>query len=126
VVFAGLTAAQENCSPDCIQLIKDRVDAGELDSQLRTMGIRIVAQQRTGETLDWLLAFVVTEAHWPRRPKLRSATPEMLAALGLIAASWREHPVAAPALRLAEQSRDAEVRAKAAQRSTTAQKAPAK
>jgi hypothetical protein len=122
VVFAGLTAAQEKCSPACIQLIKERVDAGELDSQLRTMGIRIVAQQRTAETLDWLLEFVLTEAHWPRRPKLRPATPEMLAALAMIAAGWREHPGAAPALRLAEQSRDGEVRAKAAQRSTTTQR----
>jgi len=126
VVFAGLTAAQEKCSPACIQLIRERVDAGELDSQLRTMGIRIVAQQRTAETLDWLLDFVLTEAHWPRRPKLRAATPEMLAALGMIAAGWREHPAAAPALKLADQSRDGEVRAKAAQRSTTTQKAPAK
>jgi hypothetical protein len=126
VVFAGLTAAQEKCSPACIQLIRERVDAGELDSQLRTMGIRIVAQQRTAETLDWLLDFVLTEAHWPRRPKLRPATPEMLAALGSIAAGWREHPAAAPALRLAEHSRDSEVRAKAAQRSTTTQKASAK
>jgi len=126
VVFAGLTAAQEKCSPECLRLIKERVDAGELDSQLRTMGIRIVAQQRTGETLDWLLQFVLTEAHWPRRPKLRPATPEMLAALGAIAAGWREHPAAAPALRLAEQSKDAEVRAKAAQRSASTQKVAAK
>ena len=123
VVFAGLTAAQEKCPPPGIDLIKHRIDHGELDSQLRTMGIRIVGQQRTSETLTWLLDLVVTEARWPRRPKLRASTPEMLAALSMIAAGWGNHPAAAAVLKLAEQSKDAEVRAKVARtRATTSQK----
>ena len=126
VVFAGLSAAQEKCPVPGIDLIKERVDAGELDSQLRTMGIRIVAQQRADDALAWLLGFVVTEAHWGRRPKLRPATPEMLAALSMIATGWRDDPAAVTGLRLAEQSKDAEVRGKVAQRSATAPKAPAK
>jgi hypothetical protein len=114
VVFAGLTAAQEKCPRAAIELIKERVDRGELDSQLRTMGIRIVAHQRTSDALEWLLGFVVTEAHWPRRLKLRQPTPEMLAALGVVVSGWRNHPGAATVLRLAEQSKVAEVRAKLA------------
>jgi hypothetical protein len=114
VVFAGLTAAQEKCPPPAIDLIMHRIDRGELDSQLRTMGIRIVAQQRTGETLTWLLGLVVTEARFPRRPKLRASTPEMLAALNVIAGGWSNDPAAATVLKLAEQSKDAEVRAKIA------------
>ena len=119
VVFAGLTAAQERCPPAGIQLIKQRVDHGELDSQLRTMGIRIVAQQRTPDTLQWLLGFVLTERHWVRKPKLRPSTPEMLAALSVIAASWRGDPAADSVIRLAEQSRDSEVRAKIARSRTS-------
>ncbi len=123
VVFAGLSAAQETCPPEGIDLIKQRVERGELDSQLRTMGIRIVAQQRTSETLSWFLRFVVTKARWPRRPKLRSSTPEMLAALSMIAVGWLDDPAAATALKLAERSKDAEVRAKIARnRATTSQK----
>lgn len=123
VVFAGLTAAQEKCPSSAIDLIRKRVEGGQLDSQLRTMGIRIVAQKRTSEMLSWLLHFVVTEAHWPRRPKLRPSTPEMLAALSMIAMSWRDDPAAAAVLKLAEQSKDAEVRAKIARsRSTPVQK----
>ena len=114
VVFAGLTVAQERCPPAGIKLIRQRVDKGELDSQLRTMGIRIVAQQHNAETLAWFLRFVVTEAHWPRRPKLKPSTPEMLAALSVIAANWRTDPAAEGALDLAAQSRDPEVRAKVA------------
>jgi hypothetical protein len=114
VVFAGLTIAQEKCPPAGIDLIRQRVDRGELDSQLRTVGIRIVAQRRTPETLAWLLGFVVTETQWARRPKLRASTPEMLAALSVVATYWRNDPKAEPVIRLAEQSRDAEVRAKVA------------
>jgi hypothetical protein len=112
VVFVGLAAAQEKCPTPCLELIRRRVDKGDLDSQLRTMGIRIVARHRTPATLKWLLGFVVNEARWPRRPRLRPATPEMLAALSAIAALWRDDPDAAAALTLAEKSKDPEVRAK--------------
>jgi hypothetical protein len=114
VVFAGLTMAQERCPPAGIGLIQQRVDRGELDSQLRTMGIRIVAQQHTPAMLAWLVGYVVTETQWARRLKLRGSTPEMLAALSMIVAHWGNDPAAANAIRLAEQSREPEVRAKVA------------
>jgi hypothetical protein len=127
VVFAGLTVAQEGCPAEGIELIRQRVDRGELDSQLRTMGIRIVAQQRTAEALGWFLRFVVTESHWPRKPKLRASTPEMLAALSMIATHWRNDPAAETAIKLAESSRDPEVRAKIAKaRPSTTQTPPRK
>jgi hypothetical protein len=122
VVFIGLTATQERCPEGALELMKSRVDRGELDSQLRTMCIRIIAQERTPETLEWLLRHVVTEARWPRRPKLRAATPEMLAALGMIAAGWREHPAASTALNLAAQSKRPDVRAKLSHGRTTGDK----
>ncbi len=114
VVFVGLSAAQEKCPPGAVDLIKHRVSRGELDSQLRTMGIRIVAQQRAPATLEWLLGYVVGEARWPRRPKLLPSTPEMLAALSMLAAGWSDDPAAAAAISLAESSREPEVRAKVA------------
>ena len=114
VVFAGLSVAQEKCPPIGINLIKQRVDRGELDSQLRTMGIRIIAQKKTPEVLDWLLTHVMTETNWARRPKLCPTSPEMLAALSMVAAHWRNDPGAEKAIKLAEQSRDPEVRSKVA------------
>jgi hypothetical protein len=116
VVFVGLTAAQEKCPPGAVDLIKYRVDRGELDAQLRTMGLRVVAQQKSPEILAWLLGYVVSETRWSRRPKLRPSTPEMLAALSMIASIWGDDPAAAPAIRLAEQSKDPEVRAKVARK----------
>jgi hypothetical protein len=123
VVFAALAAAQENCPPTAIDLIRNRVERGELDAQLRTMGIRIVGQQqRTPDTLAWLLAFVMTETNWSRRPKLRPSSPEMLAALSVISAGWPDDSSAAPALSLAEQSKDSEVRAKVARGRSSSRK----
>ncbi len=112
VVFSALAAAQEGCQPTCIELIRKRVDRGDFDAQLRTMGIRIVARLRSAPTLDWLLGFVVAEARWPLRPRLRPATPEMLAALGEVAALWPDDSKAAVALNLARHSKDPEVRSK--------------
>jgi hypothetical protein len=81
------------------------------------MGIRLVAQQqKSPEVLAWLLGFVVSETRWSRRPKLRASTPEMLAALSVIAAWGGDDPAAASAIRLAEESKDAEVRAKVARK----------
>jgi hypothetical protein len=114
VVFAGLTMAQTKCPPAGLQLIKQRVDRGELDSQLRTMGIRIVGQQHTPETLAWLLKFVVTETQWAKRPKLRPGSPEMLAALSTIVANWGGEPATEVVVKLASQSKEPEVRAKVA------------
>ena len=119
VVFAGLSAAQDKCPAIGINLIKQRVDRGELDSQLRTMGIRIIGQTRTPEALEWLLPYVMTETNWARRPKLRPSSAEMLAALSMIASHWRTHPSAEAVMKLAEQSRDPEVRAKITRPRTT-------
>lgn len=112
VVFVGLTAAQEKCPIAAFELIRRRVDRDDLDSQLRTMGIRVVAQQHTPDALAWLLTYVITEGRWLRRPRLRPSTPEMLAALSTIDASWCDDPEAAVAMKLAEESKDAEVSAK--------------
>jgi len=113
VVFVGLAAAHEGCQPTCLDLIRRRIDKGHLDAQLRTVGIRILSRLRNAGTLDWLLGFVVVGARWPRRPRLKPAAPEMLAALGEIAAHWSDDKRAEVALELARRSKDPEVRAKA-------------
>jgi hypothetical protein len=60
------------------------------------------------------MGFVLTETQWARRPKLRTSTPEMLAALSMIATHWSSDPTAIKVIGLAEQSREPEVRAKVA------------
>ncbi len=124
VVFVGLTAAQEKIPAGAAELMRQRVDRYNLDAQLRTMCIRIISQQRTPQTLAWLLGHVLAEARWQRRPKLRPSTPEMLAALSMIASGWRDDPAARTAIVLAEQSKDSEVRAKVARSRAAVGKGP--
>ena len=114
VVFLALAAAQEKCPPEALNRIKHRVTRGELDSQLRIMGIRIVAQFRTPENLKWLIGRVIRRSAVLRKPILRAPSPEMLAALSCIAADWRGDPRVARVFELASESRDPEVRARLA------------
>ena len=75
-------------------------------------------RQHTPGTLEWPLGFVVGGARCARRARLRPSTPEMLAALSMLAAGWRDDNSAAAAINLAERSREPEVRAKVAAKRT--------
>lgn len=109
--FAGLLAAQDRCPPEAIALVRVRMDRDELDPPLRPVAIRVVASARAPDTLSWLAGFVAAPLPILRRLRLRPAGPDMLAALGAIAAGWRDDAAAQPVLRLATRSRDPRVRA---------------
>jgi hypothetical protein len=48
-VFYGLTAAQEGgCPPRAMTIIRQRIQAGDLDSSLMTLAIRVLAQTDSG------------------------------------------------------------------------------
>ncbi|HVZ34034.1 MAG TPA: hypothetical protein VG963_16520, partial [Polyangiaceae bacterium] len=115
-VFLALSAAQEQCPAAGAAIIRQRVDDGELDAALRSLGIRIVAGSAHDEaTRQWLLARVMTRTRWLRRKKLVPATPEVLAALSALAVFWKGDHDAGEAVNLAMKSRDAEVRQAVAQ-----------
>ncbi len=108
--FLALTAALERCPAAAVPVIMKRVDHGELDSALRVLGIRVVAGRRDAATVPWLLARVQRHTRWFKRLTLREKSPEMLAALGSLAAFWKEHPETRNALTMAAKSRDADIR----------------
>ncbi len=119
-VFQALSAAQEGCPEEGVAIIRQRVDDDELDGSLRALGIRIVGGSRHDPaTRDWLLRLVVGRTKWLRRKKLLHATPEMLAALGALAAFWKDSPEAEDAVNMARRSKDAEVRHAVAQQRVT-------
>jgi hypothetical protein len=109
IVYVAFTAAHERSTPQCIALIRTRVDQVGLDPSIRALGIRAVATSRTPETLEWLISRVITKGFFGR-PKLQPATPETLAALSAIVGGWRQDPVAATVLELAGKSRDQQIR----------------
>jgi RNase H-fold protein (predicted Holliday junction resolvase) len=113
-VFLGLTAAQEQCPAAAVPVIMKRVDRHELDAALRVLGIRAVAGRRDEATLPWLLGRVQRRTKWLKRLRLREKSPEMLAALGSLAALWTAHTDAETALAIARKSKDPDVRHAAA------------
>lgn len=108
--FLALTAAQERCPAEAAPVIMRRVDTGELDPSLRALAVRAVAGRREPASIPWMLALVGRRTKWLRRLKLADKSPEMLTALGALAAFWKENPETAPVLSLAMKSTDAEIR----------------
>ena len=134
-VFYGLTAAQEGgCPPRAAAIIRGRVDAQTFDASLLTLAIRVLAaadsgatpqlrgQGRTSQvlrasdleqpvvagkkTLDWLIGRVAQRSRFLRQWKLQSKSPEMLAALGALAAYWMADPQVQEIVALAVKSGD--------------------
>lgn len=108
--FLALTAAQERCPAAAAPIMMRRVDAGELDAALRALAIRAVAGRRDASVLPWLLTRVQRRTKWLHRLKLEDKSPEMLAALGALAAFWRENPETTDVMNLATKSKDPEIR----------------
>jgi len=103
-VYLAMHAAHERCPKGAVEILRARVERGELTSALRVLAIRVVASTKTPATLDWLRRRVMTQTKWLRRPKLLPATPEVLAALSAIKAGWRDDPSAAAVLALAKKT----------------------
>jgi len=110
VLGAALNAAVEGCSfPAAMRIMRCLQDRA-LDARAAVLGVRAVAAHRTDEVLHWLLGMVLVETRLLRRTRLAPSSPEMLVALGALAAHWRNDPRAAEALALAGRSDDADVR----------------
>ena len=101
-VYMALQAALERCPHGAVEVLRSRVERGELTSALRVLAIRVIATVRTPATLEWLKARVLTYTKWLRKPKLQPATPEVVAALAAIKAGWSNDANAASVLALAK------------------------
>jgi hypothetical protein len=112
VAYIGLLAAAQNCPADVAAVIRERVDRGELaDGTVRAAAVRAVASRRDDDALAWILERTLTTGGLLRRTRLPAASPEVLAALGALAAYWGDDPRAAVAIGLARQSTSASFRA---------------
>ena len=111
VVYAGLLAAQERCSPHVAATIRQRMDRGELtDAAARVAAVRAVANAGDAAALDWLLGRSVVVGGLLRRSRLAPTSPEMLATLSAIAARWGDDSRALPVLEFARASASPTVR----------------
>jgi hypothetical protein len=112
VLYGGLLAAATGCSAEAAALIRQRIDDGDVtDGPARAAGIRAVATRRDDAALEWVLGHALLPSGLLRKARLAPASPELLASLTALAAHWADHPLAAPALELAQQSTSPSVRA---------------
>lgn len=148
-VFHGLQAAQEGgCPPRAVAIIHQRIAEGDLDSSLMTLAIRVLAAADSGavpmlsgkgrtsvmmkssdiqaasadggrKTMEWLVNTVAQRSRFLRKWQLQPKSPEMLAALGALAAYWNQHPDVQEIVNLAIKTKDPELKkAMGAQRVT--------
>lgn len=112
VVFAAMDAASgalpRRSALRVLQILQKSEDA----SEMRVRGIALLNGVPLAAARDWLLPMVLRTRgmlFW-RRQVLAEKSPEMLAALRVLASEWKKDPKAATALRLAAQSDDDAVR----------------
>jgi hypothetical protein len=112
VIHAGLLSAQERCSSLTASTIRQRIDRGEIaDSASLVAAVRAIGTMTDDLTLDWMLRRTVVPGGLLRRPRLAPTTPDLLAALSVLATRWGGDPRAAPVLALARASTSPTVRA---------------
>lgn len=112
VMYAGLLAAQERCSSLTASTIRQRIDRGEItDSAALVAAVRAIGSMTDDLTLDWMLRRTVVPGGLLRRSRLAPTTPELLAALSVLAARWGGNPRAAEVLERARASTSPTVRA---------------
>ena len=110
-VAMALTHAPKESSPVIVRALILRLGNGaDLNQDLRSRAVRVVAASGSEEAVHWLTRIVLTQHLLFRYTKLRKASPETVAGVAGLAAHWRTHPHAALALLLARRSRDAAYR----------------
>jgi hypothetical protein len=114
VVKLGLDAAAGGLPRQAVTRLMVLINNPARPVDLRLRAIRLLAQAPTPATRDWLFDKVLTKRTLFRGPRLTPKSPEMMAALEVLARKWRTYPQAAYALKLAEESGDPELAAAAA------------
>ena len=109
VVKLGLDAATGGLPRQAVTRLMVLINNPARPVDLRLRAIRLLAQAPTPATRDWLFEKVLTKRTLFRGPRLTPKSPEMIAALEVLARKWRAYPQAAYALKLAEESGDPEL-----------------
>jgi hypothetical protein len=111
VVQVGLAAALDGCPPTLVSVVAALAADAEVPAHLRAMAARALGTTAAPEALEALLHVAAPRRTLLGRPRLAPRGPELLAALGALAARWRGEPRADEVLALAARSDDADVRA---------------
>ena len=108
-----------NCPPRAAKTLLARADDNGLSADLRALGIRAAASDRSPATLAFLVARTTGKRRFLRKQALAAATPEMLAALAGLVTHWGSDPAAQGILATAAKSSDKDIRDAVARRGST-------
>ena len=111
VMRIGLAAALDGCPPAAEPLLAKLLD--HEDEEVRVLAIRVFATLRSRRARDLLLQQVLAKKKWWRRTRLNQPSPEMLAALRGLAATWARHPDVQVVMDLAARSGAQDIRSAA-------------
>lgn len=109
IVRLAMGAAMNNCPPQAVTLLTERANDDALSPDLRALAVRVLSSAKSTETVQWLVDRTLGRKRFFFRRPLAAKSPEMLAALSGLAASWSDHPLARPVLALARKSSDPEI-----------------
>jgi hypothetical protein len=113
VVRVGVRAAQAGIPEAAVALLARRVGDVKLSMDLRVNVIRALGGVRSQMALDALLRVTSAGKTFLGRPRLTHRSPEMLAALSVLADQWKSDRKAAAVLKRARASGDPDLRAAA-------------
>ncbi len=109
IVRLGLEGAQRSLPRQAVTRVLMLAGATNRPLELRTRAIELHRQVSAPMARDWLLGRVLTKRTLLRGERLQPKSPEVLAALRVLASSWTSDPKAQRAIKLAVQSGDGEV-----------------
>jgi hypothetical protein len=110
VFRSALAAATENCPPSLGPRLEGIATEAGVPPEVRALAIRAMAPLHRPDTLPILLKATVVKGGFLRRARLREKNPELLAALGALAAHWPDDEDAAQVLALAADSDDSQIK----------------
>jgi hypothetical protein len=105
---AALAEVQAGCPPQAVPLLCRRIGEGHLPAELRVLAIRALRTVPDPLALQTLLRVLDGGRNWLGRRRIAPRSPEVLAALRVLAGTWRSHPAAAALLSSAGRSGDPE------------------
>ncbi|MEO8201143.1 MAG: hypothetical protein ABI679_11525 [Gemmatimonadota bacterium] len=110
IVALGLTMAQEQFPPAAGASILATINRRDWPIELRVQAIRVLSFSTSPQVGRWLVEQSLGRRRLFRQKKLAPKTPELLAILSVLAATWSHDTSAAASLALARKSRDEMIR----------------
>jgi len=107
----ALAGALDSCPTEAAPLLIDQLESRGQAADVRLQIVRVLGTISTPATRDCLIRRALARRRWLPGRRLATKSPEMIAAIGGLAARWRDDPAVRDVLRLAAKSPDPEIRA---------------